>query len=247
MDHPISAAERRVVEYWTHRAHDFGLVRQNELRDGISGRWLREMEAFLPRDRALDILDAGTGTGYFAILLAGLGHRVVGIDLTSAMLREAEEAARRAGAEVLFLERDAQSTELPGESFDAVVTRNLTWTLPDPGAAYGEWRRLLRPGGVVLNFDADYAENVRRQNQKASFTDEKGVYGHIGITPDLSCMNAEITLSMPASLHPRPDWDLALLREAGFSRTGADLTAGRRILEGRDLPESPLFLVWGRK
>lgn len=240
-------AERRVVDYWTRRAHDFGVVRQNELRDGISGRWLREMEACLPGGRTLDILDAGTGTGYFAILLAEQGHRVTGIDLTSAMLREAENAVRLAGVVARFLELDAQATGLPGGSFDAVVTRNLTWTLPDPDAAYREWLRLLRPGGVLLNFDADYAENVRRRNQQASYTDEKGIYGHIGITPDLSRMNAEITLSMPASRHRRPDWDLELMRGAGFSACGADTSAGRRILGERDLPESPLFLVWGRK
>ena len=243
----LQTEEKRVVEYWTRRAHDFGIVRQNELRDGISGRWLREMGGRLPGDRALDILDAGTGTGYFAILLARLGHRVTGIDLTAAMLREAEAAARQAGIAARFLERDAQDTGLSGESFDAVVTRNLTWTLPDPEAAYREWARLLRPGGILLNFDADYAENVRQRNQKASYTDEKGVYGHIGITPDLSRMNAEITLAMPASRHTRPEWDLELLGKAGFSARGADRTAGKRILGDRDLPESPLFLIWARK
>ncbi len=239
--------EERVREYWTRRAHDFGLVRRNELRDAISGLWLEELERRLPAGRSLDILDAGTGTGYFAVLLAARGHRLTGIDLTPAMLREAEEAARTAGVKARFLERDAQATGLPEGSFDAVVTRNLTWTLPDPAAAYGEWARLLRPGGVLLNFDADYAENVRRQNQRASRTDEKGVYGHTGITPELSRMNAEITLAMPASRHRRPDWDLELMAAAGFAERGADLTVGKRILEDRDLPESPLFLVWGRK
>ena len=243
----MQTAERRVVDYWTKRAHDFGVVRQNELQDGISGRWLREMETYLPGSRTLDILDAGTGAGYFAILLAEQGHRATGIDLTSAMLREAENAVRLAGVDARFMELDAQATGLPGESFDAVVTRNLTWTLPDPEAAYREWLRLLRPGGVLLNFDADYAENVRQRNQGASHTDEKGVYGHIGMTPDLSRMNAEITLSMPASRHRRPDWDLELMQGAGFSSCGVDRTAGRRILEEHDLPESPLFLVWGRK
>ena len=242
-----STIEQRVKHYWTQRAHDFGIVRQNELRDGISGRWLREMETYLPGERILDILDVGTGTGYFAILLAGAGHRVTGIDLTPAMLAEAEKAASSAGVSPSFLPMDAQATDFPDESYDAIVTRNLTWTLPDPEAAYREWARLLRSGGVLLNFDADYAENIRQRNQQASRTDETGVYGHIGMTPDLSRLNAEITLSMPASLHRRPDWDLDLLRAAGFSACGADLSAGKRILGERDLPESPLFLVWARK
>ena len=57
----MQTAERQVVDYWTKRAHDFGVVRQNELQDGISGRWLREMETYLPGSRTLDILDAGHG------------------------------------------------------------------------------------------------------------------------------------------------------------------------------------------
>ena len=62
--------ERSVEEYWTQRASDFNTVRLNELRDPISGRWLAEMGRYLPEDRPLRILDVGTGTGYFAILLA---------------------------------------------------------------------------------------------------------------------------------------------------------------------------------
>ena len=90
--------EQRVEHYWTQRARDFNTVRQNELRDEIiSRRWLEEMTARFPERQALDILDAGTGTGYFAILLAKAGHRVTGIDLTPAMLAEAEADARMAG------------------------------------------------------------------------------------------------------------------------------------------------------
>ena len=239
---------RRVSNYWTQRAHDFNTVRVNELRDAdISRHWLEEMAARLPQGRTLDILDAGTGTGYFAILLARAGHRVTGIDLTAAMLAEAEATAAREGVSIHFAWMDAQAPELPDGSFDAVVTRNLTWTLPDPEAAYRAWFRLLRPGGVLLNFDAAYAENVRNQNQRRSWVTEKDVYGHIGITPALSRENAEITLSMPASAHPRPGWDIALARAAGFSEVGADEDAGKRILKDKDLDDAPLFFLWAVK
>lgn len=239
----MSEITERIMQYWTQRAHDFNTVRQNELRDAISGRWLAEMGAHLPPDRPLDILDVGTGTGYFAVLLAGAGHRVTGIDLTAAMLAEAEQTAAVQGVSVRFLLMDAQKTAFPDASFDAVVTRNLTWTLPDPEAAYREWFRLLRPGGVLLNFDAAYAENVRRHGQWRSSVTDKGVYGHCGMTPALSEENAAITLAVPAGRHPRPAWDLALCRAAGFTGVSADETAGARILGDRDLPESPLFLL----
>ena len=233
---------QRVQDYWTVRTGDFSTVRKNELHSDLSGRWLAEMEACLPRGRSLEILDAGTGTGYFAILLARQGHRVTGIDLTPSMLAEAEATAAEFGAEVRFLRMDVQATGFPDACFDAVVSRNVTWTLPDPEAAYREWHRLLKPGGVLLNFDADYAENVRNRNQKESRTDPAGTYGHIGITPALQEENAEITLAMPASRHRRPEWDCALAEKIGFSSWSADETAGARILREKDLPDAPLFL-----
>ncbi|MBE7008850.1 MAG: class I SAM-dependent methyltransferase [Ruminococcaceae bacterium] len=238
---------QRIKDYWTVRTRDFSAVRQNELRDAISERWLAEMNAYLPQGRPLDILDAGTGTGYFAILLAGAGHRVTGVDMTSAMLAEAEATARQFGASVRFLQADVQATGLEAESFDAVVTRNVTWTLPDPGQAYREWHRLLRPGGVVLNFDANYADNVRRHNQSASRIKPGDVYGHIGVTPELQRESDEITLAMPASAHRRPAWDFELAEAAGFSECGADEGAGARILRQNDLSDAPLFLFRAKK
>ena len=79
--------EKSVEAYWTQRASDFNTVRLNELRDPISGRWLREMGRRLPERKPLRILDVGTGTGYFAILLTQAGHELTGIDLTPAMWR----------------------------------------------------------------------------------------------------------------------------------------------------------------
>ena len=240
--------EQKVQEYWTCRAHDFSTVRKNELKDNeISGRWLAEISQNLPVSSGLDILDVGTGTGYFAILLALHGHRTTGIDFTRAMLQEAEETADSYAANASFLYMDAQALDFPDNSFDAIVTRNLTWTIPEPEKAYQEWHRVLRPGGILLNFDASYADNVRNHNQKESYVSSKDVYGHCGITPELEKKNAEITLSMPGSCKSRPRWDIELLSKIGFSNVSVDKTAGQRILREKDLPDAPLFLIYAKK
>ena len=59
--------ESRVQSYWTKRAHNFNIVRKNELNSSISERWREEIVHFLPEGKVLQILDVGTGTGYFAI------------------------------------------------------------------------------------------------------------------------------------------------------------------------------------
>lgn len=237
----------RVRDYWTVRSHDFATVRNNELEDAISGRWIDEMNRYLPREKNLRILDAGTGTGYFSILLSKEGHLLCGIDLTQAMIDEAQKTAASQGVAPEFMVMDAQETSFDDEVFDAVVTRNLTWTLSDPRKAYGEWFRILRRGGVLLNFDADYASNVRNQNQKESRIEKTGAYGHIGLTPELSRENALITLAMPAGGVIRPGWDLGVLGETGFSGFGADPGAGKRILREKDLSDAPMFLIWAVK
>lgn len=239
--------ENRVQKYWTIRTKDFNTVRMNELHSDVSARWVTELRKLLPKDRVLSILDAGTGTGFFAVLLAKEGHRVTGIDLTPAMLEAARKTAEIFGVEVSFLQMNVQETTFGDETFDAVVTRNVTWTLPDPEKAYREWHRVLKPGGVLLNFDANYADNVRNDNQKESWVNPEGAYGHIGMTNELMQENAKITLSMPASEHHRPQWDEALAEKIGFSSWGSDETLGKRILRENDMSDAPMFLFWARK
>ena len=192
----ISAMEQRVRHYWTLRSHDFGAVRKNELENEMGQKWLREIERLLPEKEHLRILDVGTGTGFFAVLLAQTGHQVEGIDLTPAMLEEARSLAAQRNLDIVFREMDAQALSYAEESFDVVLSRNLTWTLPEPEKAYREWFRVLKPGGWLLNFDADYAANVRSHSMQNCKVAPDSPYGHIGMTDALQQENDEITLTM---------------------------------------------------
>lgn len=238
--------EKKVLNYWTVRAHDFSVVRRNEIHDEISTRWRAELLKHLPGG-GLRILDVGTGTGYFAALLAAMGHEVTGIDLTPAMIDEAKSFARDLGVSAHFEVMDAQALSYPDESFDAVVTRNLTWTLPEPERAYSEWLRVLRRGGVLLNFDASYGDNVRGNEKNAAHLPQGSVYGHCGMTPELESENAQITLAMPISEKQRPEWDARLLKTLGCTDCGFDKRVGARILGERDLKDAPLFLIHAKK
>ena len=238
--------ERRVVRYWTVRSHDFGAVRKNELGSAMGRRWLEELEDHLPKDRTLDILDVGTGTGFFAILMAKLGHRVTGIDLTPAMLEEASALAEHLGLAITFRQMDAQNLEFPDESFDVVLSRNLTWTLPEPEQAYAQWHRVLKPGGLLLNFDADYAANVRSESTQNCSVAPDSPYGHVGMTEALVEENNAITLAMDVG-QKRPDWDAAVLKKIGFTACRTDLTLGRRVLGEADLVNAPMFGILAQK
>ena len=49
---------------------------------------------------------------------------------------------------------DAQKLDFEDNTFDVVISRNLTWNLEHPDVAYREWVRVLKVGGRLLNFDA---------------------------------------------------------------------------------------------
>ena len=238
--------EQRVKDYWTQRSHDFGTVRKNELENEMGQRWLYEIERFLPEGRSLNILDVGTGTGFFAILLAEKGHRVEGIDLTPAMLEEARTLAKQRNLDITFREMDAQNLAYPDDTFDVVISRNLTWTLPDPERAYASWFRVLKPGGVLLNFDADYAAHVRSHSVQNRKVAPDSPYGHVGMTDALQQENDAITLSMDIG-QARPEWDGKVLTRIGFQSCQTDTQVGKRLLGELDLTTAPMFGIFARK
>ncbi len=240
------AMENRVVRYWTERSHDFGTIRKNELHNDMGRRWLEELEARLPAETPLNILDIGTGTGFFAILMAHLGHRVMGIDLTPAMLEEASAMASGLGLDIDFRQMDAQQLVFPDGTFDVVLSRNLTWTLPEPEKAYAEWYRVLKPGGILLNFDADYAENVRSESTQNCSVAPDSPYGHVGMTEALVAENNAITLAMDVG-QARPEWDVSVLQRLGFTDCRTDRAVGRRVLGEADLVSAPMFGIFARK
>ena len=70
------------------------------------------------------------------------------------MMAEAKKNAGPLAEAIHYVEGDAEDVPLPMGSYDLIVTRNLTWTLPHPKKAYASWQRVLKKGGVLLNFDA---------------------------------------------------------------------------------------------
>ena len=238
--------EQRVLRYWTQRSRDFGTVRKNELLSPMGARWLEAITCRLPANKPLRILDVGTGTGFFAILLSQLGHTVEGIDLTPAMLEEARALSQQQGLSIVFREMDAQDLSYGDESFDVVLSRNLTWTLPEPEKAYGEWYRVLKKGGILLNFDADYAANVRSQSTQNCSVAPDSPYGHVGMTSRLVEENNAITLAMDIG-KARPAWDAVILGNLGFQKVETDRSLGKRVLGASDLDHAPMFGIYAEK
>ena len=154
----MSTLTSTIEQYWTRRASSYTEVVRKNLADGWDCKWADELIRNFPKaeGRTLKVLDIGTGPGFYAIILASRGYDVTAVDLSEGMIEQAKHNAGSLAEKIRFFKMDAQELSFPDNEFDVIVTRNLTWNLPDPVKAYGEWRRVLRDGGVMLNIDSNW-------------------------------------------------------------------------------------------
>ena len=238
----MDGIKREITDYWTGRVAQFEALRLDELNSPMRGRWLRELRRHLPSGRALDILDIGTGTGFFSFLLSAEGHRVTGIDLTAEMIRGARRTAAQLKLSPTFLVMDAESPDFPPHSFDAIVTRNLTTFLPHLPEAYARWHGLLREGGVLVNFDGDYYFD----RSDAPLPEN---HAHRDLTAAQNAAYARISDEMRHIQRPRPAWDMELLSRAGFRDCRVDRGVYRRVYREIDrfFNPTPIFCITATK
>ncbi|MBR0260785.1 MAG: class I SAM-dependent methyltransferase [Selenomonadaceae bacterium] len=225
---------QRIKNYWDERSEDFSRARRLELESDNAAAWEKIFKKNLPAAKKLKILDVGTGAGFFAAILSKLGHKVVGIDMSTKMLGEAEKNFRNLNLSAEFKSMNAQALDFDDETFDAIVTRNLTWTLPDVKAAYREWFRVLKIGGVLMNFDSDFGEK--------NFADD--VYTEVKITNDMLIECTAIKNSMQISNHRRPAWDVGFLEGLNFSvMFDEDISSVVQVDSCCDYDSLPLFAI----
>lgn len=99
------------------------------------------------------VLDIAMGKG--AVLLPAarrVGPRgyVTGIDISGAMIQEAERAVRAEGlTNAELCQMDAEHLEFPDQSFDAVTCAFSLFLFPDMEAALREMHRVCKPGGYI--------------------------------------------------------------------------------------------------
>ena len=170
----MEAARANIAAYWETLSATYDDAPDHRLR-GAAERdaWLQLLQSILPTAPAR-VLDLGTGTGFLALLLAELGHEVLGIDLAPGMIALARGKAAALPTPPQFAVGDAGAPAVAAGTFDVVISRHLLWTLPDPLGALRNWRRALRPDGQLVIIDGLWAtgQSANREDQKAAAPDE---------------------------------------------------------------------------
>ena len=245
-----------IRKYWTKRAKGYSEYNQGELSGEQREKWRQAILAELPDKPLTEIhlLDVGTGPGFFAIILAEAGIQVTAVDYTEEMLKEAKANAGELSEKIHFQQMDAQNLEFPDGTFDAVITRNVTWNLEHPVRAYQEWYRVLKKDGELLNFDANWYRYLCDEELRKGYeedrkkTKEQQVEDYYEGT-DIAEME-RIAAAVPLTEILRPAWDLHVMEEIGFQDCRSDESVNERILSRADQingESTPMFLVTGRK
>ena len=124
--------------------------RANQVLSLGSGAWYRRQALRRAGLRpGMDVLDVAVGTGLLAREAARLavpGGSVTGVDVSLGMLAE----ARRHRVPASLVQGTAEALPVADACVDVVTLGYALRHVTDLGAAFEEFRRVLRPGGAVL-------------------------------------------------------------------------------------------------
>lgn len=254
-----------INNYWARRSESFSIHVQEQLHTQEKQRWKSVVCEVLDKvlngknPQQLHVCDLGCGPGFFSILTAEMGCHVSALDYCTSMLEQAKQNARRAklpdGA-ITFYEADALHPPFHENTFDVLITRNLTWTLIDPTAAYRQWHRILKPGGVLINFDANWYSYLYNEAQNAQRLrdqqDQRLIYQNTeGYATKQQCDECEqLALQLPLSRCMRPAWDKDVLSQLHFSKIQLDTNVYKRVWSPEEqafYASSPQFMIVGVK
>ena len=138
-----------ILDQFTRQAVPFSEMHARD--DAGIHRLLIETAGIGPED---EVLDVACGPGLVACEVAKVARHVTGVDLTRAMIEQAEARQRSLGlTNLTWAVGDAQPLAFPDAAFSRVITRYTFHHFTDPAGVFAEMVRVCRPGGRVTVCD----------------------------------------------------------------------------------------------
>src|SRR5262245_39359129 len=142
MNDKTEEQRRRILDQFTKQAVPFAEMPAHS--NDEANRLLIDMAQVDPEDTVLDV---ACGPGLVACPLAEVARHVTGIDLTPAMIEQAQARQRTKGlVNLTWVVGDAVPLHFPDAAFSVVVTRYSFHHFLDPRAVLAEMVRVCRPG-----------------------------------------------------------------------------------------------------
>ena len=131
---------------------------------------------------ALDIVDAGGGTGGFAVPLASLGHHVTVVDPSPDSLAAAQRRAAEQNVPLRAVQGDAADLALVAgkQSADLVLCHSVLEYVDSPPAAMAAIAAVLRPGGAVSVLTASAVAAVIHRGLAGRFDEARRLLSGLG-------------------------------------------------------------------
>lgn len=97
----------------------------------------------------MKVLDVACGSGNLAVVAAGKGADVTGIDIADNLVEAAKERAAEKGLSIKFEQGDAEALPYDDDTFDVVMTMFGAMFAPRPDVTASELVRVCKPSGTI--------------------------------------------------------------------------------------------------
>ena len=110
--------------------------------------------------------------------------------------------------------------------------------------------RVLKPGGVLLNFDANWYHHLFDEEKRAAYEADRNKVSSLGMHDDYTCTDIEameaIARQVPLSHIQRPEWDRQILKQLNGIQIQLDEKVWQRVwceAEKVNNGSTPMFMV----
>jgi SAM-dependent methyltransferase len=206
-----------IRRYWDEDAEVYDVSpRHRPTNPAVVAAWTAVVKRTLPPAPAR-VLDCGAGTGFLSLIAARLGHHVTALDMSAGML---EVLRQKADAEQVSVDIQVGPADQPPPGFDAVMERNLLWTLPDPVGTLAAWRD-ANAGAQLASFGGIWGSTDPWERMRAS---ARQLASRLKRTPPEhhATYSPGVFASLPLARRATPDRVVEVALSAGWRRLGLE-------------------------
>ena len=242
----MSHMDEQIHRHWDAEAEGYDATIDHQPQSEVEWAvWSDVLARRLPT-APCRVLDVGAGTGFLSLIGARLGHEVTALDFSPNMLKILSNKARDEGLAISLVE--ARADELPDETWDAVISRHLLWTLPNPLAALKSWRAAVPSGQMVL---IDWSEALCHPLSARVLSRHLIWRAQRKIKMAKEPISSDLGSELPLWVGTSPERIMSLIVKAGWRAprlerlSDVDWAMSRQLPRvGRLIGVPPRYLVW---
>ena len=151
---------------------------------------------------------------------------------------------------ISFAREDCTSLSFADNRFDAITVAFGIRNFEDLDKGLSEMCRVLKPGGKLLNFDANWYGYLYDEEKRLSYEEDRKSVESEHLDDHYLCTDIDrmekIALQMPLSSINRPSWDRKFLKENGFESVAVDTGIWQRVWsqeEKLNYHSTPMFMI----